>query len=80
MASRERVQDFRNRLSAARTQKAINGWLAVGWLAFGLMGVWTDLKDSIPVLFFISVYANTAGHWAAWEAAKSEVRQEQETT
>ena len=74
------MQDFRTRLSAARTQKAINGWLAVAWLAFGLMGVWTDLKDSIPVLFFISVYANTAGHWAAWEASKTEVREEQGTT
>lgn len=80
MAGREQVRGFRSWLSAAKTQKSINGWLAVTWLAFGLIGVWTDLKDSIPVLFFISVYANTAGHWAGWEAAKSEVRQEQDAT
>lgn len=61
----------------------IAGWL---WFIFGLVGVaefllfGTDaiLANSIPVLFFISVYANTVGHWSSQQAAKVEVKQDQE--
>ena len=28
------------------------------------------LKESVPFLVFVSVYANFVGHWAAWEAAR----------
>lgn len=28
-------------------------------------------RDSVPFLVLCSVYANLAGHWAAYEAAKS---------
>ena len=28
-------------------------------------------KESVPFLVFVSVYANFAGHWAAWEAAQA---------
>jgi len=54
----------------------INGWLAIFWLVFGLGGVGTPIKNSIPVLFFISVYANFAGHLSAWQACRVEERQE----
>lgn len=47
------------------------------WILFGVIGVFTSIKDSIPVLFFISVYANFAGHLSAWQSSKVEVKEEQ---
>jgi hypothetical protein len=76
----DRYTSFRNWLSGASVQKTINGWLAIVWLLFGLVGIFTPVKDSIPVLFFISVYANVAGHWAAWQGGRTEVKQEESSS
>jgi len=35
-------------------------------------------KQSLPYLVFLSVYAVVTGHWASWQAARVEVRQEQD--
>lgn len=32
----------------------------------------TPIRYSVPFLVGVSVYANVAGHWAAWQAARSE--------
>jgi hypothetical protein len=37
-------------------------------------------RNSIPYLVAVSVYANLAGHWAAWEAAKAEQATKEEET
>jgi hypothetical protein len=50
--------------------------LAGLWLIAFPMIVFLGLLESIPLLVFISVYANVAGHWAAGEAASGEVKQE----
>lgn len=34
-----------------------------------------ELRRSVELLVFISVYANVAGHWAAWQAARVEEQQ-----
>lgn len=49
----------------------MNGWLTVGWcfLAVPAVLLW---RDSVPFLVFVSVYANIAGHVAAWQAARAE--------
>ncbi len=54
-----------------------NGWAAVVWfvLAFPIC---IFFSTSIPLLVFISVYAIVTGHWSAWQAARTEVKQEQE--
>lgn len=71
------VSRFREWLAAAKTQKSINGWLAWAWLAFGILGLCVqDIRSSIPMLFFISVYANVAGHWSGWQGGRTEVKQE----
>ncbi len=55
-----------------------NGVLTVLWLLFIipvlLIPGW---KDSVALLVFISIYANVAGHFAAWQAARVEVKQEE---
>jgi hypothetical protein len=53
-------------LKAARVHLA----LTVVW---GALAVPTVLwwRESIVWVAFMSLYANIAGHWAAWEAAKA---------
>lgn len=49
--------------------------LTLLWLAFAPVAMLTELRYSVPLLVGISVYANVAGHWAAYEAAKAEAAQ-----
>lgn len=73
-----RARAFRGWLAQATTQKSINGYLAIAWLAFGVVGLARhEVRESIPVLFFISVYANVAGHWSGWQGGRTEVKQEE---
>lgn len=62
-------------LKKPESQQHINAGLAIAWLIFGIVGAFTGIKYSIAVLFFISVYANAAGHVAAWQGAKAESNQ-----
>lgn len=68
-----------------------HAWAAWLWFLFGLFGlaqyVWIKathgnvdeaITASIPVLFFISVYANTVGHWSSNQAARVEVKQDEQ--
>lgn len=54
--------------SASRRVHLVLTW---AWLALALPAVvWW--RDSIPFLVFVSVYANVAGHWASYQAARAE--------
>jgi integral membrane sensor domain MASE1 len=60
-----------------RGMQSLHGWLTLLWLAFAVPVLLTDLKNSVPLLVFISIYANVAGHWSSWQASRVEVRQEE---
>ena len=62
-----------------RAMQRIHGWLTVLWLLSAVPVLLTDLKNSVPLLVFISIYANVAGHWSSWQASRVEVRQEAAT-
>lgn len=55
------------------TLRTLHAVLTVGWLLFAipvlLIPGWTS---SVPLLVFISIYANVAGHFSAWQATKAE--------
>lgn len=57
--------------------RKVNGWLAVLWFvaAFPIC-FW--LSESVPFLVFVSVYAVVTGHWSTWQAARVEVKQEEQ--
>lgn len=59
-----------------RLLQKLHGWLTILWLVVCLPVLLTPLKDSVPLLVFISIYANVAGHFASWQAARVETRQE----
>lgn len=54
-----------------------NGRLTVLWLAAALP-ICVLLKDSVPFLVFMSVYAIVTGHLSAWQAARVEVVQNED--
>lgn len=54
---------------SASTMRRIHFWLMVIWVVPGIpVSIW--LKDSIPWLVFLSVYAILASHWAGWSAER----------
>lgn len=57
--------------------RKVNGWLAVIWL-IAAVPICIFLSSSVPFLVFVSVYAVVTGHWSSWQAARVEVRQEQD--
>lgn len=36
------------------------------------VALFTGLKDSVPYLVFLSLWALVASHWSAWQAAQAE--------
>lgn len=61
-------------MNAARLHK----YLTIGW---GLLAVPTVLwwRDSIFWVAFMSLYANIASHWAAYQAARLEPKGEEKS-
>lgn len=51
--------------------RRFHGVMTVAWLLLILPGValW---RDSVPFLVAISIYANVAGHFGAWQASRAE--------
>jgi hypothetical protein len=48
------------------------------WLAIAPVSMLTGLKSSVPYLVGLSVYAIVVGHWSSWQAARVEVRQDEQ--
>lgn len=57
--------------------RKVNGWAAIIWFV-AAFPICIFLSTSVPFLVFISVYAVVTGHWSSWQAARVEVRQEEE--
>ena len=55
--------------------RRFNGWATVIWFALAIP-ICIFLKDSVPVLVFISVYANVVGHLSSWQASRVEELQQ----
>lgn len=48
---------------------AITTWIFLIQIPIALV---TPLKDSVPYLVFLSLWALVASHWAAWQGARAE--------
>jgi hypothetical protein len=71
-----KLQKLVQLLDNPRVAKKIHGWLALLWFIAAFPAMLTGLKNSVPFLVFISVYAIVAGHFAGWDAAGGEVELE----
>lgn len=54
------------------TWRRIHAALTVVWLGMIPVSLLTGLKQSVPFLVGISVYANVAGHFAAYQGSRAE--------
>lgn len=76
--------------TAALVQDAVflrkfHGWMTIFWLAnFPPVTALYLLVDSdafqrfcLLYLALVSIWANVAGHWSAWQAARIEVKQDE---
>jgi hypothetical protein len=62
--------------------RRLHGWLTMAWSVVSLpICIWAfydpESRWLLPILVFVSFYANTAGHWSSWQSARVEVRQEE---
>ena len=46
--------------------------LTVVWIVMIPIAVFTPLKDSVPFLVFLSLWALVGAHWSAWQAVRAE--------
>jgi hypothetical protein len=58
--------------------RRVNGWLTVFWIAMIPVSVVMGWITSVAYVSALSLWALVSGHWAAWQAARVEVNQEQE--
>ncbi|GGK02621.1 hypothetical protein GCM10010123_35690 [Pilimelia anulata] len=58
--------------------RRINGWLTVFWIVMIPISLAAGWLDSVAYVSALSLWALVSGHWSAWQAARVEVKQEQE--
>lgn len=58
--------------------RRLNGWLTIFWLFMMPISLATGWVTSVTYVSALSLWALVSGHWSAWQAARVEVRQEEE--
>jgi hypothetical protein len=59
--------------------RRVNGWLTIFWLVMIPVSLATGWVKSVVYVSALSLWALVSGHWAAWQAARVEVAQKQES-
>lgn len=58
--------------------RRVNGWLAIFWLVMIPISIGTGWIKSIVYVSALSLWALVSGHWSAWQAARVEVKQDEQ--
>lgn len=58
--------------------RRINGWLTVFWIVMIPIAFIMGWLQSVVFVSALSLWALVSGHWSAWQAARVEVKQEEE--
>ncbi|HEV7145544.1 MAG TPA: hypothetical protein VGN48_00960 [Pedococcus sp.] len=58
--------------------RRVNGWLAIFWIVMIPISMWRGWLTSVVYVSALSLWALMSGHWSAWQAARVEVRPQQE--
>jgi hypothetical protein len=61
-----------------RFMRKLNGWLTVFWIAMIPASAVFGWLSSVAYVSALSLWALVSGHWAAWQAARVEVTQEEQ--
>ena len=58
--------------------RKVNGWLTIFWIVMIPVSAEMGWLKSVTYVSALSLWALVSGHWAAWQAARVEVAQDQE--
>lgn len=58
--------------------RRLNGWLTIFWIAMIPISLLTGWIGSVTYVAVLSLWALVSGHWAAWQAARVEVHQDED--
>ncbi|GAA2514961.1 hypothetical protein [Pilimelia columellifera] len=56
--------------------RRVNGWLTVFWIVMIPISYLTGWLNSVVFVSALSLWALVSGHWSAWQAARVEVKQD----
>ena len=66
----------KSNLQVAIWLRRANGYLTLVWLVMIPVSILTGLRNSVPYLVGLSVYALMVGHFSTWVAGRAEVASE----
>lgn len=72
----DRARRLRALLSSPVVLRRVNGYLTLGWVAMIPVSYFLHWLSSVTYVAALSLWALVSGHWAAWQGARTEVRQE----
>jgi hypothetical protein len=58
--------------------RRVNGWLTLFWIAMIPVSIAFGWLDSVRYVSALSIWALVSGHWSAWQAARVEVKQDEQ--
>ena len=58
--------------------RRVNGWLTIFWIMMIPVSYALGWLSSVVYVSSLSLWALVSGHWAAWQAARVEVKQDAE--
>jgi hypothetical protein len=58
--------------------RCVNGWLTIFWIVMIPVSYSLGWLNSVVYVSALSLWALVSGHWAAWQAARVEVKQDAE--
>jgi hypothetical protein len=58
--------------------RRVNGWLTIFWVVMIPISYSMHWLNSVVYVSALSLWALVSGHWSAWQAARVEVKQDQE--
>jgi hypothetical protein len=58
--------------------RRVNGWLTIFWIVMIPVSMALGLLSSVVYVSALSLWALVSGHWSAWQAARVEVKQDEE--
>lgn len=68
-----RPMKLREWVTAPPVLRSFHGWLTVAWAGAIPLTIFTSMKTSLLWIGAMSAWANFAGHFSAWQAARVEV-------
>lgn len=58
--------------------RRVNGWFTIFWISMIPIAMIMGWFKSVVFVSALSLWALVSGHWSAWQAARVEVKQEEE--